>query len=137
MCSSTYLTSLLLKHRMHETEPGDLNISLSLFSGESSAAFGFVHPDGGREDAGHVTYHGVVAEDANEVLFNPPIRTQGELICKFEVVHHHNQAPSPFEVRDNFIIFVWFELVGFRRQFGCKRAGNGRGVLLELKSRII
>ena len=85
-------------------------IYISLLSGESSAAFGFVHPDGGRGDAGHVTYHGVVAEDANEVLFNPPIRTQGELICKFEVVHHHNQAPSPFEVRDNFVLVFGFWL---------------------------
>ena len=32
-----------------------------------------------------------------------PIRTEGELVCMFRIVHHHNVEPPPFEVRALFL----------------------------------
>ena len=79
--------------------------SSSPFAG-SSQDFSFTVDSSASDGDG---YRGVVRESVGTaageksdlvVRMSPgPIRTQGELVCKFSIVRHHNEEAVPFEVR--------------------------------------
>lgn len=63
---------------------------LLAFNVQGEESFEFIQPEHG--------YFGTVSESETNITIDPPIKTQGKLVCKFSIIHHHDTPKPPFEI---------------------------------------